>query len=65
MSITFPITWRLRECMAKAKIDSALELHRRMKQVVPNRSQLTIESRRPDRPQSTEVVWKPSKMLGH
>lgn len=31
MSINFPITWRLRECMAKAKIDSALELHRRMK----------------------------------
>ena len=36
MSITFPITWRLRECMAKAKIDSALELHRRMKQVDPD-----------------------------
>jgi len=36
MSLNFPITWRLRECMAKAKIDSALELHRRMKLVDQN-----------------------------
>lgn len=32
----FPITWRLRECMQKAKIDSASELHRRIKLVDPN-----------------------------
>ena len=30
MSLNYPVTWRLRECMQKAKIDSALELHRRM-----------------------------------
>lgn len=33
MSLNFPITWRLRECMRRANIDSASELHRRMKQV--------------------------------
>ncbi len=36
MSLNFPVTWRLRECMQKAKIDSALELHRRMKLVDQN-----------------------------
>ncbi|HQX07447.1 MAG TPA: helix-turn-helix transcriptional regulator [Zoogloea sp.] len=35
MSLNYPVTWRLRECMQKAKIDSALELHRRMKLVDP------------------------------
>lgn len=35
MSLNFPVTWRLRECMQRAKIDSASELHRRMKQVDP------------------------------
>ncbi len=36
MSLNFPVTWRLRECMQKSKIDSALELHRRMKLVDQN-----------------------------
>jgi len=35
MSLNFPITWRLRECMQKAKIDSARELHRRIKLIHP------------------------------
>ena len=35
MSLKFPITWRLRECMHKAKIDSVLELHRRVTKVDP------------------------------
>ena len=33
--LNYPVTWRLRECMQRAKIDSALELHRRMKMVDP------------------------------
>lgn len=36
MSLNYPITWRLRECMQKAKVDSALELHRRIKLVDQN-----------------------------
>ena len=31
--LNYPVTWRLRECMQRANIDSALELHRRMKLV--------------------------------
>ena len=36
MSLNYPITWRLRECKQKAKVDSALELHRRIKLVDQN-----------------------------
>lgn len=29
----YPVTWRLRECMQAAKVESVSELHRRMKQI--------------------------------
>ena len=33
--MNYPVTWRLRQCMQAATIESVSELHRRMKQVDP------------------------------
>lgn len=36
MSLKFPVTWRLRECMQAAKIDTVTELHNRIKAIAPD-----------------------------
>ena len=50
MSLNYPITWRLRECMQKAKVDSALELHRRIKLVDQNALKYGQRPRMIDKP---------------
>lgn len=36
MSVSFPVTWRLRECMERAGIESVTELHRRVLSIAPD-----------------------------
>ena len=36
MSLKYPVTWRLRECMQAAKIDTVTELHNRIKAIAPD-----------------------------
>ena len=48
--LNYPVTWRLRECMQRANIDSALELHRRMKLVDQNAIQYAQLARMIDSP---------------
>lgn len=50
MSLKYPVTWRLRECMKAAGIDSATELHRRITAIDKNAIKYAQLARIVDKP---------------